>query len=278
MINARYIEYLKSPQWKAKRKAVKTRCAGICERCRIYLFDHVHHRTYANIYNEPLEDLIGLCKPCHKFLHGRSGIDPLEPFVLVKITNYLLEYRQSWKTPARRIKLAKPKFQGVKFAVPTRIFFDPAGNPVLDPSRWTQYETHSRIGDTWHSSVPTGRHREADPAKEKAFEDRRKERREMEQERQAKRPDDFTSYAGNLPTTEKEIIALFKRYPKIFKAGWEAAIKDVRKTKTLGIVLDLFHDGNGRVFMCKHYNAERDLASGRIILDHKRGIWISKDE
>jgi hypothetical protein len=276
-MNARYLEYLKSPQWKAKRKAVKTRCAGICERCRIYLFDEVHHLTYANLYDEPLEDLIGLCKPCHRFQHGRSGIDPLEPVILVKITNCTLEYRQSVRKPARRIKLAQPKFQGIKFAVPTRIFLDADGNPILDPSRWTQYRTHSRIGDTWHSCVPTGRHREPDPAKEQAFEDGRKQRRAMEQERQAKRPDDFTSYAGNLPKTEKEIMALFRRHARIFTSGFEMVIKSVRTTKTRGIVLDVYHDSGGRLFWWKHYNAERDLASGKIVLDRKRGMWICKD-
>jgi hypothetical protein len=72
--NPRYLEYLNSPAWAAKRKAVKARCNSICERCHKYLVDEVHHLTYAHLFDELLEDLQGLCKPCHRFLHHASGM------------------------------------------------------------------------------------------------------------------------------------------------------------------------------------------------------------
>src|SRR4051812_46653240 len=61
--NQEYANYLDSPEWKAKREAVKRRCNNICERCRKYLVDEVHHLTYERLFNELLEDLQGLCKP-----------------------------------------------------------------------------------------------------------------------------------------------------------------------------------------------------------------------
>jgi hypothetical protein len=36
----------------------------------------VHHETYENTGNEPLEDLVGLCRPCHEFISAKTTIDP----------------------------------------------------------------------------------------------------------------------------------------------------------------------------------------------------------
>ena len=38
---------------------------------------HLHHLTYEHKYNEPLEDLQGLCEACHEFVHGKRNRDPL---------------------------------------------------------------------------------------------------------------------------------------------------------------------------------------------------------
>jgi 5-methylcytosine-specific restriction endonuclease McrA len=38
--------------------------------------DHVHHLTYARLFNEALTDLQGLCEPCHRFVHGLRRRDP----------------------------------------------------------------------------------------------------------------------------------------------------------------------------------------------------------
>jgi hypothetical protein len=37
----------------------------------------VHHLTYDRLGHEDPADLIGLCRACHSFLHGRSNYDPL---------------------------------------------------------------------------------------------------------------------------------------------------------------------------------------------------------
>src|SRR5262249_8716042 len=77
--NPEYLKYLNSPEWKALRDAVIKRCQGICERCKKYLVDEVHHLTYDRLYHEALEDLQGLCEPCHEYLHNKLPVDPLEP-------------------------------------------------------------------------------------------------------------------------------------------------------------------------------------------------------
>jgi hypothetical protein len=72
----KYQAYLCSREWGLKKEAVRKRCGGICERCCVNAMDHVHHLTYARKYNELLEELRALCKPCHDFTHGKSHYDP----------------------------------------------------------------------------------------------------------------------------------------------------------------------------------------------------------
>lgn len=64
-----YNEYLRSPEWKAKRELVIKRCNGVCEECLEAKVDHVHHLTYVRLGHEKLKDLQGLCKACHQEKH-----------------------------------------------------------------------------------------------------------------------------------------------------------------------------------------------------------------
>ncbi len=73
----RYQRYLCSREWGLLREQVRDRCGGVCERCRKAPMSHVHHLTYVRKYNERLDDLRGLCAPCHEFTHGKSNEDPL---------------------------------------------------------------------------------------------------------------------------------------------------------------------------------------------------------
>lgn len=71
---AAYREYIASPAWRAKRQLVLERDGFCCRGCGIPISLRtlqVHHLTYANFRNEPLEDLITLCIPCHEKTHGR---------------------------------------------------------------------------------------------------------------------------------------------------------------------------------------------------------------
>ena len=76
MASEKYHKYLAGRKWALKKKAVKERCKGVCERCEKRPMDCVHHLTYKRIYNEPLTDLQGLCFPCHAYVSAEINEDP----------------------------------------------------------------------------------------------------------------------------------------------------------------------------------------------------------
>jgi hypothetical protein len=61
----KYNEYLNSEKWKLKRKKVFERDNYLCQACLTNESQEVHHLTYTNIYDEPLYELISVCKRCH---------------------------------------------------------------------------------------------------------------------------------------------------------------------------------------------------------------------
>ena len=63
-----YRAYLDSPEWYDLRQSVIRR-DGHCQSCGGAIED-VHHLTYERLFNEHLEDLVGLCRPCHAAVHG----------------------------------------------------------------------------------------------------------------------------------------------------------------------------------------------------------------
>jgi hypothetical protein len=67
----KYHEYLRSEEWYALRKRKIKEAGGRCQMCSKGEPLHVHHRTYDNIFNEKLEDLIVLCKDCHEKFHDK---------------------------------------------------------------------------------------------------------------------------------------------------------------------------------------------------------------
>jgi hypothetical protein len=60
-----YAKYLNSDLWKRKRDAVFKRDNYTCKACETNKATEVHHLNYENIYDEPLFDLISVCKRCH---------------------------------------------------------------------------------------------------------------------------------------------------------------------------------------------------------------------
>lgn len=76
MNTEQYQRYLQSREWCEKREVIKERASNICERCKYYPLDHVHHLTYERIYNELLTDLQGICRDCHEYIHAKSDYDP----------------------------------------------------------------------------------------------------------------------------------------------------------------------------------------------------------
>ena len=90
-----YYRYLESITWKLKRLEVlkrdRFRCRD-CGRCNCSL--QVHHLTYANLYDEPLEDLITLCDDCHKKRHGIEEKPLPTDAEILKLANEVLAPRR----------------------------------------------------------------------------------------------------------------------------------------------------------------------------------------
>ena len=59
-----YGKYLKSPEWREKRRLVIARDVE-CQACLKAPAVQAHHLTYANVTEEPLYELVGVCKRCH---------------------------------------------------------------------------------------------------------------------------------------------------------------------------------------------------------------------
>lgn len=63
-----YVKYINSEKWQILRQEVIKEYDGKCFFCWEKGTD-VHHKTYANFGNEPLSDLVLLCRKCHDEEH-----------------------------------------------------------------------------------------------------------------------------------------------------------------------------------------------------------------
>ena len=63
--------YLRSKEWRNKRKAVLTRDNGLCRLCNDKGID-IHHISYSNLMREEWNQLITLCRNCHKKAHSKE--------------------------------------------------------------------------------------------------------------------------------------------------------------------------------------------------------------
>jgi hypothetical protein len=69
-----YRSYLRTPYWKEVSRLVKKRYGWRCGVCNSPLTLQAHHRTYEHQGDElnHLDDLICLCKVCHKLFHSEQ--------------------------------------------------------------------------------------------------------------------------------------------------------------------------------------------------------------
>lgn len=72
---AEYRDYIRSPAWAEVRRrywaSKLPQACYCCDRTDVPL--DLHHRTYKNLGNERLMDLIPLCRPCHEAAHTLVG-------------------------------------------------------------------------------------------------------------------------------------------------------------------------------------------------------------
>ncbi len=71
-LNEKYKPYLQSFKWIKKRDLVLKRDNYICQACLINKANQVHHLTYKNVFDEPLFELISICKLCHDKIHNKN--------------------------------------------------------------------------------------------------------------------------------------------------------------------------------------------------------------
>jgi len=69
-----YDNYLNSDKWKLKRKKVLERDNYLCQACLTSKAQEIHHLTYENIYDEPLYQLISVCKRCHDKIESKKHL------------------------------------------------------------------------------------------------------------------------------------------------------------------------------------------------------------
>lgn len=58
-------KYYNSDKWKIKREYVLKRDKYICQACLTNKATQVHHLSYMHVTNEPLFELVSICKRCH---------------------------------------------------------------------------------------------------------------------------------------------------------------------------------------------------------------------
>ena len=63
--NPKYLEYIGSLEWQRRADTRKKLDNGVCQVCGRPATE-VHHLTYRNFRNEKMEDLVSLCKTCHR--------------------------------------------------------------------------------------------------------------------------------------------------------------------------------------------------------------------
>ena len=67
-----YKDYINSPEWRRKREQYwQSKLSSNCYCCDTprHKGMHLHHRTYKNLGNERLMDLVPVCQACHSEIH-----------------------------------------------------------------------------------------------------------------------------------------------------------------------------------------------------------------
>lgn len=74
-MNEEYKAYLRSSEWRERRKEFIEEVNGECEDCGSKKNIQVHHLNYDNIGDETEDDVEVLCKDCHEDRELEKGTD-----------------------------------------------------------------------------------------------------------------------------------------------------------------------------------------------------------
>jgi hypothetical protein len=69
-----YYDYIQSEEWREKADRAKWRAGMRCQLCNRHGTLNAHHRTYERLGHELDEDLIVLCRDCHKMFHENRKV------------------------------------------------------------------------------------------------------------------------------------------------------------------------------------------------------------
>lgn len=83
-----YYQYMASREWRLKRRAVIEQYGNWCRRCLSAPIENVHHLTYERLGDEDLDDLLGVCRPCHEYISAVRDDDPAVTAVWDCINKY----------------------------------------------------------------------------------------------------------------------------------------------------------------------------------------------
>lgn len=67
-----YSDYMKSPEWSERKKKYFLNHERKCRACYSKSYIEVHHKTYARLGQERDQDLVALCRRCHRSLHAEQ--------------------------------------------------------------------------------------------------------------------------------------------------------------------------------------------------------------
>lgn len=91
-----YLEYLQSDRWKELKEEAYKIHGRICKQCESKKNLQVHHKRYPKELGteSPKDDLIILCKKCHRKFHGYREL-PRKPRPLVAGMNWQNNFKKT---------------------------------------------------------------------------------------------------------------------------------------------------------------------------------------
>src|SRR4051812_39820826 len=105
-MNREYLDYLKSNHWKSLSRACRERDGHQCVWCGSTETLDVHHITYERFGNERPEDLVTICRDCHKTRHA---IHPIRDKDWTRIREEVPDYNPRKTYSHRQIELMAEK-------------------------------------------------------------------------------------------------------------------------------------------------------------------------
>lgn len=100
-----YSAYLRTKHWNMLREKYFTLNKNICCWCGSVDYVQLHHLNYKNIGKESLDDLVPLCKSCHKELHKVSR--DTKDVSMGAVNTFIKKYRNAEGKKARKRRKKK---------------------------------------------------------------------------------------------------------------------------------------------------------------------------